>query len=304
MPVITIAQLLEKFGPGDAPRSDDYIDLIDTLADDRNAVYFDSVAPADTDANPLWFNTSSNALSVYNGGQWVGIQGGGAAVINAISPLDYTSGDLSIDLSAYETTTEIDTRFTSYDTSAEVDTKIANLVDSAPSTLDTLNELASALGDDPNFATTITNQIAGKANTSHTHTASEITDFDSAVDARVLNSEEAMIVALTDEVSEVTTGTSKVSFRFPFDATLYQVPRASLSTASNASTAVDINKNGASILSTKLSIDASEKTSASAASSAVLSTTSISSDDELTFDVDSAGNNGVGLKVTLFYKKV
>ena len=36
---------------------------------------------------------------------------------------------------------------------------IANLVDSAPTTLDTLNELAAALGDDPNFATTVSNSI-------------------------------------------------------------------------------------------------------------------------------------------------
>lgn len=42
------------------------------------------------------------------------------------------------------------------------DTAIANLADSAPATLDTLNELAAALGDDPNFATTVTNSIAGK----------------------------------------------------------------------------------------------------------------------------------------------
>lgn len=40
--------------------------------------------------------------------------------------------------------------------------EIAALVDSAPETLDTLNELAAALGDDPNFATTVTNQIATK----------------------------------------------------------------------------------------------------------------------------------------------
>ena len=39
---------------------------------------------------------------------------------------------------------------------------ISSLVDSSPSTLDTLNELAAALGDDPNFATTITNLIAEK----------------------------------------------------------------------------------------------------------------------------------------------
>lgn len=41
-------------------------------------------------------------------------------------------------------------------------TAAAALVDSAPSTLDTLNELAAALGDDPNFATTVTNSIASK----------------------------------------------------------------------------------------------------------------------------------------------
>lgn len=39
----------------------------------------------------------------------------------------------------------------------------AAIVDGAPTTLDTLNELAAALGDDPNFATTVTNQIAQKA---------------------------------------------------------------------------------------------------------------------------------------------
>ncbi|MCW3837797.1 hypothetical protein ACFQ1E_17265 [Sphingomonas canadensis] len=39
---------------------------------------------------------------------------------------------------------------------------IAKIVDSAPSTLDTLNELAAALGDDPNFATTMTSALAGK----------------------------------------------------------------------------------------------------------------------------------------------
>ena len=47
-------------------------------------------------------------------------------------------------------------------TRSYVDTAIANLADSAPSTLNTLNELAAALGDDANFATTVNNNIAGK----------------------------------------------------------------------------------------------------------------------------------------------
>jgi hypothetical protein len=50
----------------------------------------------------------------------------------------------------------------SYATETYVTTAVANLVDAAPSTLDTLNELAAALGDDPNFATTVTNSIATK----------------------------------------------------------------------------------------------------------------------------------------------
>ena len=49
-----------------------------------------------------------------------------------------------------------------YATQTYVGTQIAALVDSAPTTLDTLNELAAALGDDPNFATTVTNSIATK----------------------------------------------------------------------------------------------------------------------------------------------
>ena len=53
-----------------------------------------------------------------------------------------------------------------YQTAAQVASTISALVDSAPSTLDTLNELAAALGDDPNFATTVTNNIATKVSKS------------------------------------------------------------------------------------------------------------------------------------------
>ena len=44
----------------------------------------------------------------------------------------------------------------------KIDARIQEVIDAAPETLDTLNELAAALGDDPNFATTITNQIGSK----------------------------------------------------------------------------------------------------------------------------------------------
>lgn len=51
-----------------------------------------------------------------------------------------------------------------------VSDELAALVDSAPTTLDTLNELAAALGDDPNFATTVTNTLATKAANTYVNT--------------------------------------------------------------------------------------------------------------------------------------
>jgi len=47
-------------------------------------------------------------------------------------------------------------------TEAEVDARVQVVVDSAPAALDTLNELAAALGDDPNFAATITSALGNK----------------------------------------------------------------------------------------------------------------------------------------------
>lgn len=47
----------------------------------------------------------------------------------------------------------------------EVDTAVSGLVNSAPAALDTLNELATALGNDPNFATTIATQLGNKVST-------------------------------------------------------------------------------------------------------------------------------------------
>jgi hypothetical protein len=52
---------------------------------------------------------------------------------------------------------------------SDVSAAVAAVIDAAPASLDTLNELAAALGDDANFASTVTNALAGKAATSHTH---------------------------------------------------------------------------------------------------------------------------------------
>lgn len=60
-------------------------------------------------------------------------------------------------------TSSIQSQIDGKTTEAYVDTSISNLVASSPAALDTLNELATALGNDANFSTTVTNSLATKA---------------------------------------------------------------------------------------------------------------------------------------------
>lgn len=112
-------------------------------------------------------------------------------------------------------------------------------------------------------------------------------------------------IACSDETTAITTGTAKATFRMPFAFTLSEV-RASVTTAPTGSTLIiDINEAGVSILSTKLSIDAGEKTSTTAASAAVISDTALADDAEITIDFDQVGSTiaGTGVKVWLIGQK-
>jgi hypothetical protein len=110
-----------------------------------------------------------------------------------------------------------------------------------------------------------------------------------------------IIIACSDETTALTTGTAKATFRMPYAMTLTGV-RASVTTApTGAVLTVDINEAGNTILSTKLTIDAGEKTSTTAAIPAVMSDTSLADDAEMTIDIDTVGSTvaGAGLKVML-----
>jgi hypothetical protein len=95
--------------------------------------------------------------------------------------------------------TGLQTVLDSKTTEAYVDTEIAALVATAPATLDTLNELADALGDDPNFATTITNTLAGKVNDSQVltdvPTGALFTDTDTVYDSTAIDAAVALNTA-------------------------------------------------------------------------------------------------------------
>lgn len=107
-------------------------------------------------------------------------------------------------------------------------------------------------------------------------------------------------VALSDETTAITTGNAKCTIRAPFAMTLTGC-RANLNTASTSGIpTVDINVNGSSVLSTKLTIDANELTSVTAAVPPVISSSAIADDDIITFDIDVAGTGAKGLKVWLY----
>lgn len=111
----------------------------------------------------------------------------------------------------------------------------------------------------------------------------------------------AIPIACSDETTALTTGAAKVTFRMPFAMTLTAV-RASVTTAPTGSAlTVDINDGGVSILSTKLTIDATEKTSTTAVTPPVISDTALADDAEITIDIDAVGSTvaGAGLKVYL-----
>ena len=108
-------------------------------------------------------------------------------------------------------------------------------------------------------------------------------------------------VAVSDETTALTAGTGKVTFRMPHAMTLTAV-RASLTTAqaSGSIFTVDINEGGTTILSTKITIDNTEKTSTTAATAPVISDSALADDAEITVDIDQIGTSGAtGLKIWL-----
>lgn len=108
----------------------------------------------------------------------------------------------------------------------------------------------------------------------------------------------SMTVAASDEVTALEVGDGKITFRMPHAVTLTTV-RASLTTASTSgAVTLDVTDGGTTIFSTLLTIDQDEKTSTTAATPAVLSDTALADDAEIQVNIDGAGTDAAGLKVT------
>lgn len=122
-------------------------------------------------------------------------------------------------------------------------------------------------------------------------------------DNAVAKQPEVFMIAISDETTALTTGADKITFRMPFACSMTIVPRANVNTVSSSGNPeFDIEKNGTTIFATTLTIDASEKTSVTATTSAALtsSPTTFADDDEITIDILTAGTGTKGAKITMY----
>ena len=124
-----------------------------------DALQFYSIS-ADSHTHKATFSNSASTTTNKSWGRLVRYNEGIAgATMGDTSPYEVQTFRLgSSDLTTYEYLNAPTIATTAY-----VDTSVSNLVDSSPAALNTLNELAAALGDDANFSTTVTNSIATKA---------------------------------------------------------------------------------------------------------------------------------------------
>jgi hypothetical protein len=212
-----------------------------------NTYFISGTAPTGSNigAGDLWYDTSVSQLKVYNGSAWV--TSAAFSSINlqdlanvaatapsanqvpvfsgsAYTPTAYTLQALT-DVGATTTNTitvATPTATGHAATKGYVDTEVANLVSSAPAALDTLDELAAALGDDANFASTTTNAIAAKLPLAGGSMTGDV-DFDNnkATDVTLENFQEVM--ASNTNVSGAVTvpdATNNVSYTLTGDTTV------------------------------------------------------------------------------------
>lgn len=113
-------------------------------------------------------------------------------------------------------------------------------------------------------------------------------------------------VALGDETTALTTGTSKVAFHWPIDADILDVWIGLRTAQASGATlpTFDVNVAGSSVLSTKITIDNTEKTSLTAATPRVISDTTWDKGQEVTVDIDAiqSGSVAAGAKLFVEYK--
>lgn len=149
------------------------------------------------------------------------------SLVAAINELDAALDALDVTDYINDATTSTTSLWSSTKTSNEISSAVSALVDGAPALLNTLNELAAALGDDESFATTISSQIAGKANAVHTHAISDVTNLQTTLDGKAsathshaISDVTGLQSALDGKASTASIGDTTTNFVTTFEAGL------------------------------------------------------------------------------------
>lgn len=136
-----------------------------------------AVATASADATSK-ANAAQSAAQSYADSLAVNYDAAGSAATAESNANDYTDTAITNEVSARNSAIATAKSEAISDANAYTDQEVAALVAGAPQLLDTLNELAAAIADNPNYATDVANLVATKADT--TYVDSEISDLDTA----------------------------------------------------------------------------------------------------------------------------
>lgn len=216
----------------------------------------------------------------------------GTGTVNSVNSIGPTAGNVALTASNVPNTPAGNIAAT--DVQAAI-----NELDSEKQPLDSDLTALAGLGSNGIIARTGSGTVAARTITNGGGTV--ITNGDGVAGNPTIKTLMAIGIACSDETTNLTAGTGKATFRMPFAFTVTGV-RATLTTAqaSGSIFTVDINEAGVTILSTKLTIDNTEKTSTTAATPPVISDSSLADDAEITVDIDQVGTAGAkGLKIWL-----
>ena len=126
------------------------------------------------------------------------------------------------------------------------------------------------------------------------------------LDSGSIKHQVALVIACGDETTAIAATGQKISFRLPYNMTLNAGSAGITGSLVTAGTGVnlltvDINESGSTILSTKLTFDATETTTTTAATPVVISDLALAADSIITIDVDQldTGLVAAGLKISL-----
>lgn len=154
-------------------------------------------------------------------------------------------------------------QITDFDTA--VDSRIQNIIGTAPAALDTLGEIADALADDANFASTMTTALAGKAEITHTHTIANVTGLQTALDGKQAAGSYATISELsttstadrsranhtgTQSADTIVDGTTNHVFTAADDTKLAGIATGATANSTNATLLARVNHTGSQAIST------------------------------------------------------